>query len=203
MNKKTEASLNQIARDVHLLTWPIRFVIGFIKTCLFAALYIVGVPTIFMALLLHYILTGQTILNDVDSVLPLKVLFCFCQPFILPIVYRFAQMGMRGRNRAQVKAHFYVSMHWVFIAVLLLELIGALVNYNWWDALSTEGGLAILVLYLSSPLVLLLFTRDQPSVSSQSDEAQRRISPAVVCIQSSRPATARTFLCLPPENRVH
>ena len=82
MNQKTEASIRQLANDVHLLTWPIRFIIGFIKTCLFAAAFIVGVPLIFVGLLIHYMVTGQTILNDVDSVLPLKIIFCFCIPFI-------------------------------------------------------------------------------------------------------------------------
>jgi hypothetical protein len=44
----TEANINQLATDVHLLTWPVRFVIGFIKTCFFAACFIVGVPLIFI-----------------------------------------------------------------------------------------------------------------------------------------------------------
>lgn len=45
----------------------------------------------------------------------------------------------------------YVSMHWVFVAVLMLELLGALVNYSWWDGMTSEGSLGILILYLSSP----------------------------------------------------
>jgi hypothetical protein len=164
MNHKTEANINQLASDVHLITWPIRFIIGFIKTCLFAAAFIVGVPLIFMGLLIHHVVTGQALL-DADSVLALKIIFSFCQPFILPIVYRFAQMGPKYRNRAQVKAHFYVNMHWIFLAVLALELIGALVNYQWWDSMATEGSLAVLVIYLSSPLIFLIFTKDQSTVA--------------------------------------
>jgi hypothetical protein len=192
----------QIASDLHLLTWPIRFVIGFIKTCLFAAAYIVGVPLIFAGLLLHYILTGQALL-DADAVLALKVIFCFCQPFILPIVYRFAQMGTKKRNRAQVKATFYLSMHWVFVAVLMLELVGALLNYGWWDAMATEGSLGVLVLYLSSPLVFLLFKKDQIIVAPvPPQESRRLVSTTVVWVQSSQSAGAHGLLGAPPETDV-
>jgi hypothetical protein len=184
MNPRTEANINQLANDIHLITWPFRFIWAFIKTCAFVAAFILGVPLIFVGLLLHYVLTGQTILNDVDSVLPLKIIFCFCQPFILPIVYRFAQMGTKMRNRAQVKATFCVSMHWVFVAVLGLELLGALVNYSWWDGMATEGSLAVLVIYLSSPLVFLIFTKDQPPLapvapdrSAYQSAAPRRSNP--------------------------
>lgn len=163
MNQKTEGNINQLASDLHLLTWPIRFVIGFIKTCIFAALFIVGVPLIFVGLLIHRIVIGQAFL-DADTVLALKVIFCFCQPFILPIVYRFAQMGTKRRDREQVRTTFFVSMHWVFVAVLLLELLGALMNYEWWSTMETEGSLGVLVLYLSSPLLLLLFRREPPTL---------------------------------------
>jgi hypothetical protein len=198
MNQKTEVTLNQIASDLHLLTWPIRFVLDFIKTCIFAALFIVGVPLISLGLLIHHVFTGQALL-DADAVLVLKVLYSFCIPFILPIVYRFAQMGTKMRNRAAVKAHFYVSMHWIFLAVLVLELLGALVNFQWWSDLATERGLATLVLYLASPLLLLLFTRDPLPADLRPHQAPRRISAAVVWVRSSEPTTARAFLCLPPD----
>lgn len=171
MNPKTEANLNQLASDVHILTWPARFIRDFIYTCIFVIAFILGVPLIFVGLAIHQAVTGQALLDE-DSILALKVIFCFCQPFILPIVYRFAQMGTKKRNRAAVKAHFYVSMHWVFVAVIALELLGALVDYNWWDSMATEGALATLVIYLTSPLLLLLFTRDQP--------VHRPVSAAVV-----------------------
>ena len=182
MNTRTEAKLNQIASDLHLLVLPIRFVVQFIQTCIFAAAYVIGVPLIFAGLLLHYILTGQTILNDADSVLPLKVIFCFCQPFILPIVYRFAQMGSKKRNRAQVRATFHISMHWVFVAVLALELLGALVNYNWWDTMASEDSLAILVLYLSSPLLFLIFRKDHSTVAPVPPRLSRRQLSAMVVL---------------------
>jgi len=199
MNGRTEAKLNRMADDIHLITWPFRFIWEFIKTCAFVALYIVGVPTIFVGLLIHYIVTGQTILNDVDSVLPLKIIFCFCQPFILPIVYRFAQMGTKGRNRAQVRATFHINMHWIFLIVLGLELLGALVSYSWWDSMSTEGSLAVLVVYLSSPLVLLLFRRDEPSVDVRPQQAQRQLSATVVWAQSTHSASVHGLLRQPPK----
>jgi hypothetical protein len=31
MNPRTEANLNRMASDVHLVTWPIRWVVDFIK----------------------------------------------------------------------------------------------------------------------------------------------------------------------------
>lgn len=171
MNQKTEASINQLASDVHILTWPMRFVRDFIYTCLFVIAFVLAVPSIFIGLAVHHVVTGQAILDE-DSLLALKIVFCFCAPFVLPIVYRFAQMGTKKRNRAQVKATFYVSMHWVFVAVLMLELIGALVNYAWWDKMVNEGTLGILVLYLSSPLLFLLFRKEPqtitPVVPSQS-----------------------------------
>ena len=160
MNQRTEANINQLANDIHLISWPFRFIWEFIKTCIFAAAFIVGVPLIFAALLIHRMVTGQPLL-DADAVLALKIIFCFCQPFILPIVYRIAQMGTKMRNRAAVKAHFCVNMHWLFPAVLVLELVGALTNYAWWDSMATEGALATLVIYLSSPLIVLIFTKDQ------------------------------------------
>jgi hypothetical protein len=154
-----EARMDRMSNDIHLISWPFRFIWEFIKTCLFAAAFIVGVPVIFAALLIHRVVTGQPFL-DADAVLALKVIFCFCQPFILPIVYRIMQMGTKLRNRAAVKAHFCVSMYWVGPAVLVLELVGALMQYQWWANMATEGDLAILVVYLSSPLIFLIFTND-------------------------------------------
>jgi hypothetical protein len=106
-------------------------------------------------------------------------------------------MGSSGRNRAQVKATFYVSMHWVFVAVLMLELVGALVNYNWWDAMSTEGSLGVLVIYLSLPLLLLIFRKARPPVASATPHlAGRQLSASVLWVQSSRSAGAGYFLPL-------
>jgi hypothetical protein len=171
MNQRTEANINQLANDIHLATWPFRFIWEFIKTCLFAIAFIIAVPLLLVGLLIHRMVTGQPFL-DADAVLALKVIFCFCQPFILPIVYRIMQwMGTKMGNRATVKARFCVSMYWLGPAVLVLELVGALMNYQWWADMATEGDLATLVVYLSSPLIFLVFTKDQSSASVPPDRS--------------------------------
>lgn len=98
MNQRTEANVNQIASDVHLLTWPIRFIIDLIKTAIFLAIFILAVPLIFAGLVLHFILTGHTLL-DADSVLALKVIITFVMPFAVSIVYH--SQGLRKTVRKE------------------------------------------------------------------------------------------------------
>jgi len=145
---------------IHWLTWPIREIVGIIKTAIFVVLFVAAVPMIFAGLVIHFIVTGQSLL-DADGVLALKVLFCFVIPFVLPIVYRIGQhVFLRGVRVQPFKAiRPYVFQHWhIFLISLGLMLAGALCNFVWWDHMSTELDLGILVVYLCSPL-LLLFVR--------------------------------------------
>lgn len=164
MSPHAEARMNQMAAEnaeaIHSLTWPIREIVGIIKTAIFVVLFIAAVPLMFAGLVIHFILTGQSLL-DADGVLALKVLFCFVIPFVLPIVYRIGQhVFLRGVRVQPFKAiKPYVFQHWhIFLLTLGLMLAGALTNFGWWDGMSTERDLAILVVYLCSPL-LLLFVR--------------------------------------------
>jgi hypothetical protein len=57
-------------------------------------------------------------------------------------------------------------MHWIFVAVLMLELRGALVNYNWWDTMVTESSPAILVLYFVESVVAFDFQERSTTCTS-------------------------------------
>jgi hypothetical protein len=156
-----EANLRQLASDVHLLTWPIRWIVGLIKTAIFLAIFILAVPTIFIGLVIHFVVTGHSLL-DADAVLALKVVTSFVFPFAMPIVYRFAQ-ALSGRR--DVVRQTYVFQHWHILLITLgLMLVGALCNFAWWDEMNSELGLELLVLYLSSPLSLLLVRRKLPAL---------------------------------------
>jgi len=154
-----EANLRQLASDVHLLTWPIRWIIDLIKTAIFLAIFILAVPTIFIGLVIHFVVTGHSLL-DADAVLVLKVIVSFVFPFAMPIVYRFAQAAS-GR-RAVVRQTYVFSLHKIFFLTLGLMLAGALCNFAWWEGMSSEFDLGLLVLYLSTPF-LLLFVRRKPT----------------------------------------
>jgi len=176
VNTTTEKNLNRMAAEnveaIHWLTAPIRFVIDFIKTAIFVVLFIGAVPLIFVGLVVHYVITGHALLNGQDDILPLKVLFCFVIPFVLPIVYRLAQFFLlhieAKPSRSPDVRRTYVFQHWhIFLIVLGLELAGALCNFAWWDAMSTELDLGILVVYLTSPLWLLSLKRRLPNYPRQ------------------------------------
>jgi len=166
MDSHAEARMNRMAAEnveaIHWLTWPIRELVGIVKTAIFLVLFIAAVPTIFIGLVIHFIVTGQSLL-DADGVLALKVIFTFVAPFAVTIVYRFAQTlllyakGEPARSY-DVRRRFVFSMHKIFLITLGLMLAGALCNFAWWEGMSTERDLAILVVYLCSPL-LLLFVR--------------------------------------------
>jgi|SRR5208337_1875879 len=155
-----EANLRQLASDVHLLTWPIRWIIDLIKTAIFLAIFVLAVPTILISLMIHFVVTGHSLL-DADAVLAMKVIFSFVAPFAVTIVYRFAQAAS-GR-RAVVRQTYVFSMHKIFFITLGLMLVGALCNFAWWDGMSSESDLGLLVLYLLSPLLLLFVKRTPPA----------------------------------------
>lgn len=90
--------------------------------------FIVAVPLIFAGLVLHFILTGHSLL-DADSVLALKVVFTFVAPFAVSIVYRSAQWND--------KRNYVVGNHQVFFIGVGLVLLG-LVAYPAWDGMKTE-----------------------------------------------------------------
>lgn len=153
-----EANLRQLAGDVHLLTWPIRWIIDLIKTAIFLAMFILAVPTIFIGLVIHFVVTRHSLL-DADAVLAFKVIFTFVAPFAMPIVYRFAQATS---GRRDVVRQTYVFQHWhVLLITLGLMAAGAVLAFPWWNDMSTELGLGLLVLYVSSPLSLLFVRRKQ------------------------------------------
>jgi hypothetical protein len=153
MNQHLEANLNRISNDVHLVTSPIRWVVDFIKFVAIFCLAMLAIPFVVVGLIAHHVITGQNIL-DADGVLALKVLYTFCAPVLTSVGYRFCQ-AVSGR-RATVKATYEFSMHKVFGITLALMLVGALVMFKPYCDMSTDMGLVALVLYLSSPLLLLL-----------------------------------------------
>jgi hypothetical protein len=164
MNSRPEMHMNQMAAEnveaIHWLTWPIRFIIDLIKTAIFLAIFILAVPLIFAGLVLHFILTGQSLL-DADAVLALKVIFTFVAPFAVSIAYRVAQWYQLYRlggncRRDAVRRRYKFSHHRVFFITLGLMAVGAVFAFSWWDGMSDEASLGGLVLYLSSPMVLLL-----------------------------------------------
>jgi hypothetical protein len=150
MNPTQVAQMNaENVEAIHWLTWPIRFVVGLIKTALFLVIFIVAVPLLFAGLVLHFVITGHTML-DADSVLALKVIITFVMPFAVSIVYRIAQWNN--------KRDYSVGNHQVFFIGLGLVLLG-LLAYPAWDGMKTELGLMALVMYQGSPLLLLLAKR--------------------------------------------
>lgn len=170
-----EVHLNRMAAEnveaVHWLTWPIRFIIDLIKTAIFLAIFIIAVPLIFAGLVIHFIVTGQSLL-DADAVLALKVVFTFVAPFAVSIVYRIAQwyqLYMKGEpsRRADVRRRYVFSLHMIFHITLALMLAGAVLAFQWWDGMSTELGLGILVVYLCSPLSFLFVKRRLPDYPPQ------------------------------------
>ena len=171
MNSHAKADLNQLTNDVHVLTAPIRFVIDCIRTAIFVVLFIAAVPLVFAGLVAHYVITGQPLLDE-DGVLALKVIFTFVIPFVLPMVYRIGQhilLYVRGKS-VRVEPFLaikpYVFQHWhICLITLGLMLAGALTNYAWWECMKTELDLGILVVYLTSPL-LLLFVKKPDRLSA-------------------------------------
>jgi hypothetical protein len=167
MNSRKEVHLNQMAAEnleaIHWLTWPIRFIIDLIKTAIYLAIFIIAVPAIFLGLVVHFIVTGHSLL-DADAVLALKVVFTFVAPFAVSIVYRIVQwyqLFRRGEpaRRDAVRRSYKFSHHRVFFITLGLMLVGALVAYPAWENMSTELGLGALVLYLTSPMLLLFWKK--------------------------------------------
>jgi hypothetical protein len=147
MNPNKVAQMNaENVEALHWLTWPIRFVADLIRTALFLVVFIITVPLAFAGLVIHFVVTGHTLL-DADSVLALKVIITFVMPFAVSIVYRVIQWNN--------KRDYVVGNHQVFFIGLGLILLG-LVAYPLWDRMSSELGLAALVIYLCSPLLLLL-----------------------------------------------
>ncbi len=156
MNQQKVAQMNaENVEALHWLTWPIRFVADLIRTALFLVVFIVAVPMLFVGLMLHFVITGQTLL-DADSVLALKVIITFVMPFAVSIVYRITQWND--------KRNYVFGNHQVFFIGLGLVLLG-LVAYPAWDGMKTELGLAVLVMYQASPL-LLLFVKKGASLSA-------------------------------------
>jgi hypothetical protein len=167
MNSQTEANLNRMSNEVHLITSPIRWVVDFIKFVAIFCLAMLAIPFIVIGLIAHYVITGRNIL-DADGVLALKVLYTFCAPFLTCVGYRFCQ-AVSGR-RAKVKATYEFSMHKIFALDLALMVIGALVMFKPYCDMSTDMGLVALVLYLSSPMLLLLAKRAGPDLVRASRE---------------------------------
>jgi len=165
-----EANLRQLAGDVHLLTWPIRWIVGLIKTAIFLAIFVLAVPTIFIGLVIHFVVTGHSLL-DADAVLALKFIFTFVAPFAVPVAYRFAQAASGRRD--VVRQTYVFSLHKVFFITLGLMAAGAVLAFQWWDEMSSELGLGLLVLYLTSPLLLLLVRRNQPARPPLKDNVLR------------------------------
>lgn len=156
MNPTKVAQMNaENVEAIHWLTWPIRFVADLIKTALFLVIFIIAVPLLFAGLMIHFVVTGQTLL-DADSVLAAKVLITFVMPFAVSIVYRICQWNN--------KRDYVFGNHQVFFIGVGLILLG-LVAYPAWDRMSTELGLMALVMYQGSPL-LLLFVKKGVSLSA-------------------------------------
>jgi hypothetical protein len=153
MNTKTEANLNRMSNEVHLITSPIRSGLSFLKFVVIFCLASLAIPFVVVGLIAHYVITGRNIL-DADGVLALKVLYTFCAPVLTCVGYRFCQ-AVSGR-RARVKATYEFSMHKVFLITLGLMVLGALVMFKPYCDMSTDMGLVALVCYLSSPMLLLL-----------------------------------------------
>jgi hypothetical protein len=156
MNQHLEANLNRMANDVHLVTSPIRWIVDFIKFVAIFCLAMLTIPFIVVGLIAHHVITGQNIL-DADGILALKVLYTFCAPVLTCVGYRFCQ-AVSGR-RARVKATYEFSMHKVFLIDLALMVFGALIAFKPYCDMSTDMGLVALVLYLSSPMLLLFVKR--------------------------------------------
>jgi len=175
MNPQKVAQMNaENVEAIHWLTWPIRFIIDLIKTAIFLVVFIVAVPLIFAGLVIHFIVTGHSVL-DADSVLALKVIFSFVAPFAVSIVYRLIQWYLlysRGEpaRRDAVRRSYKFSHHRVFFITLALMALGTVVAFPWWDGMSTELGLGTLVIYLTSPLLLLLVRRRFPDYPRQKDD---------------------------------
>jgi hypothetical protein len=110
-------------------------------------------------------------LLDADAVLAFKVIFTFVAPFAIPIVYRFAQAASGRRDI--VRQTYVFSLHKIFFITLGLMAAGAVLAFPWWDEMSSELGLGLLVLYLSSPLLLLFVRRNQPARPPVKDNVLR------------------------------
>jgi hypothetical protein len=161
MNKITEAHLNRMANDVHLVTAPIRWVVDFLKFVVIFTLSVLAIPFILVALIAHQLVTGHSFL-DADGVLILKIIYTFCAPVITTVVYRFAQC--KAGREAAVKATYTFSMHKIFLFTLALMVFGAIVAFKPYCYMNSDMGLVALVFYLSSPLALLVVKRRGPDV---------------------------------------
>jgi hypothetical protein len=148
---------------LHSLLWVPREIIGFLKFLVIFTVSVLAIPFILAALIAHQIVTGHSFL-DADAVLVLKVLYTFCAPVITTVVYRFAQA--KAGRRAVVKATYQYSMHKVFFITLGLMAFGALVAFQPYCDMSTDMGLVALVVYLSSPLLLLTMKKSAVPVAA-------------------------------------
>jgi hypothetical protein len=168
MKTHIEADLNRLAGEntqtIHSLLWLPREIFAFIKFAVIFCLSVLALPFIVAGLIAHYAITGRNVL-DADGVLALKVLYTFCAPVITCVAYRFAQAAS-GR-RAAVKATYVFSIHKVFFITLGLMLAGAIVAFPLWNNMNSDMGLVALVVYLSSPLLLLLVKRRGADAASR------------------------------------
>lgn len=160
MNSHTEANLNRMSSEVHMITAPVRWVVDFLRFVLIFAVSVLAIPFVLVALIAHQLVTGHSFL-DADAVLALKVVYTFAAPVVTTVVYRFAQA--KAGRRAAVKATYQFSMHKVFFITLGLMLFGALVAFEPYCNMSTDMGLVALVVYLSSPMILLLAKKGRAS----------------------------------------
>ena len=66
-----------------------------------------------------------------------------------------------------MKATYVFSIHKVFFITLGLMLAGAIVAFPLWNNMNSDMGLVALVVYLSSPLLLLLVKRRGADAASR------------------------------------
>jgi hypothetical protein len=77
---------------------------------------------------------------------------------------------LKGQKVILLADGTYVFQHWhICVITLGLMLVGALCNFAWWDGMSTELDLGILVVYLCSPFLFLFFERRLPDYPHQNN----------------------------------
>lgn len=161
MNAHSEANLNRMASDIHLVTAPVRWAWEYVKFVVGFTLTIFALPLVLIALAIHRMVTGHPLFVFEVAIPALYYIF---GPLITLLVYCWCTYSY-GKG--------YRGIHPMYIFALTVLLVMASPFVGFWHSvgrdaegahilfLTTEKGFTALVAYLSSPILLALYRGPQ------------------------------------------
>jgi hypothetical protein len=175
MNPRTEANLNQMAADIHLVTAPVRWVVEYVQFVIGFTLTIFALPLVLVALAIHRVVTGHPLFDGGIAAVP--AVFYVFGPLAITLVY----CWFTHTSGWSFRSYRGIYPTYVFALTVLLAIVSPFIL--WHPAMyhpitggvdsiyvATEAGFTVLVMYLSSPLLLLIFRKkaqEGPSVTNE------------------------------------